>query len=180
MHGLRVIADCAQANCATYKGSRVGSFGDAARSGFYPTRNLGAIGDGGAVMTDDFATADRVRALREYGRKELYVSQTPGWNSRLGEMQAAILRVKLHYLDVGNQARMFVARKYDAALRDSGSSCQVSGKRLDMSITFTSCDVRNAIVCRHPSGKKVSLPLSITRSLFISSRLTGAACGAVT
>src|SRR6266566_5419658 len=94
-HGLRVVEDCAQAHGAKYGGQRIGSFGDVACFSFYPTKNLGAIGDGGMVVTSDPELAERAQLLREYGWSNRYVSQITGWNSRLDELQAAILRVKL-------------------------------------------------------------------------------------
>jgi dTDP-4-amino-4,6-dideoxygalactose transaminase len=115
-HGLLVIEDCAQAHGAMYHGRRVGSWGDAACFSFYPTKNLGALGDGGLVVTDNPEIADRARSLREYGWKERYVSVLPGWNTRLDEMQAAVLRVKLRYLDADNAARARLAGLYTDGL----------------------------------------------------------------
>jgi dTDP-4-amino-4,6-dideoxygalactose transaminase len=115
-YGLRVIEDCSQAHGATYKGKRVGSYGDMACFSFYPTKNLGALGDGGIVVTDQAEFALRLRLLREYGWAERYVSHFPGGNSRLDEVQAAILRVKLHYLDEDNAARAHIASMYNAKL----------------------------------------------------------------
>ena len=116
---LRVIEDCAQAHGALYKGKRVGSYGDMACFSFYPTKNLGAIGDGGMIVTDNPELADRAKLLREYGWAERYVSHIPGWNTRLDELQAAILRVKLKYLDEDNSKRMRLAEKYTQALRET-------------------------------------------------------------
>jgi len=119
-HGVRVIEDCAQAHGATYRDKRVGSWGDVACFSFYPTKNLGAIGDGGAVVTNDPALAEKVRSLREYGwSSERNVSDVSGWNSRLDELQAAILRVKLEHLDEDNKQRRKIAALYDELLRDS-------------------------------------------------------------
>jgi dTDP-4-amino-4,6-dideoxygalactose transaminase len=119
-HGLKVIEDCAQAHGAMYCDRRLGSWGDIACFSFYPTKNLGAIGDGGAVVTNDPQLAERVRSLREYGwSTERNVSHMTGWNSRLDELQAAILRVKLQYLDADNDRRRRIADLYDALLRDS-------------------------------------------------------------
>lgn len=119
-HGLKVIEDCAQAHGATYRNRRVGSWGDVACFSFYPTKNLGAIGDGGAVVTNDPALAEKVRSLREYGwGSDRYVSNVSGWNSRLDELQAAILRVKLRFLDADNERRRTIAALYDELLRDS-------------------------------------------------------------
>lgn len=115
-HGLKVIEDCAQAHGATYRGRRVGSWGDIAAFSFYPTKNLGAIGDGGLVATNDAQLAERARLLREYGWSERYVSSISGWNSRLDELQAAILRVKLRYLDADNARRRELAAIYDEML----------------------------------------------------------------
>lgn len=119
-HGLRVIEDCAQAHGAIYRGRRVGSWGDMACFSFYPTKNLGALGDGGMVVTGDPKLAEKARLLREYGWAERYISKIPGWNTRLDELQAAILRVKLRYLDADNIARANIASKYDHALECLG------------------------------------------------------------
>jgi dTDP-4-amino-4,6-dideoxygalactose transaminase len=126
-HGLRVIEDCAQAHGALYEGKRVGAWGDIACFSFYPTKNLGAIGDGGAVVTSDPALGERVRLLREYGWAERYVSHIPGWNSRLDELQAAILRVKLRYLDADNAARARLAARYAAGLAGLAVTLPVTG-----------------------------------------------------
>jgi len=119
-HGLTVVEDCAQAHGAEYKGRRVGSFGRVACFSFYPTKNLGAYGDGGMVVTDDEALAQKVRLLRQYGWEKRYVSSLRGLNSRLDEIQAAILRVKLRHLDEWNEARRARARLYGELLADSG------------------------------------------------------------
>lgn len=113
---LRVVEDCAQAHGAKIGDRRVGSFGDAAAFSFYPTKNLGALGDGGAVMTNDAALAERLRLLREYGWRERYVSEIAGMNSRLDELQAALLLVKLKYLDEENARRCQIAAVYDEKL----------------------------------------------------------------
>jgi dTDP-4-amino-4,6-dideoxygalactose transaminase len=118
-HNLRVIEDCAQAHGATYRGRRAGAWGDMACFSFYPTKNLGAIGDGGFVATDDAHLAENARLLREYGWRERYVSERAGWNTRLDELQAAILRVKLQTLDVDNARRRHLAALYDELLTAS-------------------------------------------------------------
>jgi dTDP-4-amino-4,6-dideoxygalactose transaminase len=118
-HGLRVIEDCAQAHGAIYRDRRVGSWGHIACFSFYPTKNLGAVGDGGAVVTNDPELAEKVRHLREYGWVERNISSIRGWNSRLDELQAAILRVKLQFLDADNDQRRRIADLYDQLLRDS-------------------------------------------------------------
>jgi len=114
--GIRVIEDCSQAHGVTIDGRRVGSFGDAAAFSLYPTKNLGALGDGGIVATADPELRARIAALRQYGWRERYVSAEPGVNSRLDELQAAILRVKLRDLDANNARRAAIAARYDAAL----------------------------------------------------------------
>src|SRR5205807_823058 len=119
-HGLKVVEDCAQAHGSVYKGRKTGCFGDASCFSFYPTKNLGALGDGGMVVTGDSAIAEKVRLLREYGWVERYVSQLQGWNSRLDEVQAAVLRVKLKHLDRDNAARAGLADQYAVHLRDAG------------------------------------------------------------
>ena len=111
-HSLLVIEDCAQCHGAALDGKTTGTFGDAATFSFYPTKNLGAIGDGGAVVTNDLALAAHVRELRQYGWKSRYISDTTGMNSRLDELQAAILRVKLPHLRADNQRRREIAALY--------------------------------------------------------------------
>jgi dTDP-4-amino-4,6-dideoxygalactose transaminase len=118
-HGLRVIEDCAQAHGAEAAGRKAGTFGDVAAFSFYPTKNLGALGDGGAIATNDSELADRIRALREYGWRERYVSQEAGVNSRLDPVQAAVLRVKLKYLDADNGRRRAIAGLYSEALAEA-------------------------------------------------------------
>ena len=113
---LRVIEDCAQAHGAKLGSQTVGTFADIATFSFYPTKNLGALGDGGAVVTNQANLAERVRSLREYGWRERYVSDIAGMNSRLDELQAAILRVKLKALDAENERRQQIARVYDKRL----------------------------------------------------------------
>jgi dTDP-4-amino-4,6-dideoxygalactose transaminase len=111
-HGLFVLEDAAQAHGASYYGRRAGSLGRAAAWSFYPTKNLGALGDAGAITTDDDALASRLRQLRNYGSREKYVHETLGINSRLDEIQAAILRVKLRHLDEWNVRRRLLATRY--------------------------------------------------------------------
>jgi len=118
--GIRIIEDCAQAHGAIFHGRRVGSWGDMACFSFYPTKNLGAMGDGGMIVTSNPALEERSRLLREYGWTGRYISDVRGWNSRLDEIQAAILRVKLKYLDAANASRMHVASLYDEGLSNAG------------------------------------------------------------
>src|SRR6185436_19586613 len=104
-NGLKVIEDAAQAHGARYKGRRAGSLGDAAAFSFYPGKNLGALGDGGAITTDDDALAERLRLLHNYGSRVKYTHEIECYNSRLDELQAAFLRVKLRRLDAWNDRR---------------------------------------------------------------------------
>jgi len=115
-YGLRVIEDCAQAHGAAIAGQQVGTFGDAAAFSFYPTKNLAALGDGGAVVTQDEQRATRLRELRMYGWRERYISETAGMNTRLDEIQAAILRVRLPHLPKDNARRQRIAQGYSTAL----------------------------------------------------------------
>lgn len=114
--GVPVLEDCAQSHGARRHGKQAGSFGQIACFSFYPTKNLGALGDGGAVVTNDQALAERVRQLRQYGWSQKYqVAISGGRNSRLDEMQAAILRVKLPHLDAWNEQRRYIAKRYNQA-----------------------------------------------------------------
>lgn len=115
---LPVIEDNAQAIGAAYKGRRTGSLGDAACVSFYPTKNLGAYGDAGMVVTNSPELATRIRALRNHGQAEKYLSSEPGWNSRLDEIQAAILRVKLRHLSDWQRARQSHAAEYTRLLSE--------------------------------------------------------------
>lgn len=119
-HGLVVIEDAAQAQGARYKGRRAGSLGHAAGTSFYPGKNLGALGDGGAILTSDRAIADKVRRLRNYGSEIKYQHELMGYNSRLDELQAALLRAKLRMLDAWNQRRADIARTFQQALAGCG------------------------------------------------------------
>ncbi|PYT64954.1 MAG: hypothetical protein DMG39_30620, partial [Acidobacteria bacterium] len=114
---LPLIEDCAQAFGAVYKGRRVGSFGDAGCISFYPTKNLGAYGDAGMLVTNSARLAARLRTLRNHGQTAKYLSSEPGWNSRLDEIQAAILRVKLRHLGDWRRARRSHAAEYTRLLQ---------------------------------------------------------------
>ncbi len=117
-HGAILLEDCAQAHGATLGGRKAGALARGASFSFYPTKNLGAIGDGGAITTDDDALAERLKEVRQYGWRQRYISAIEGVNSRLDEMQAAILRVKLQSLDAQNAARQRLAARYDEGLRE--------------------------------------------------------------
>jgi dTDP-4-amino-4,6-dideoxygalactose transaminase len=115
-HDLFVVEDCAQSHGALYREHRTGTWGHAAAFSFYPTKNLGALGDGGAITTRDPCLYEELRALRQYGWDDSRISQCPGWNSRLDELQAAVLRVKLVRLEENNERRIQIARTYDRLL----------------------------------------------------------------
>lgn len=119
-HGLRVIEDCAQDTGGEYENQKVGSLGDVGCFSFYPTKNLGAYGDGGMVVTNDAGLFERLSSLRQYGWDSGHISQEAGANSRLDELQAAILRVKLAHLESDNQKRRDVADRYFQALENTG------------------------------------------------------------
>lgn len=116
-HSVVVIEDCAQAHGATFEGRKAGTFGDAGCFSFYPTKNLGAMGDGGAIVTNHASLRERARLLREYGWVNRYISDIEGGNSRLDELQAAILSVKLRNLDADNDARRSIAAVYREGIR---------------------------------------------------------------
>jgi dTDP-4-amino-4,6-dideoxygalactose transaminase len=118
--GLYVIEDCAQSHGAEWRNRKTGTWGNIGAFSFYPTKNLGALGDGGCIVTNDPFLAEQVGLLREYGWKERYISSLPGANSRLDEIQAAILRVKLKYLNRDNDRRRRIANRYGQGLGESG------------------------------------------------------------
>jgi len=119
-HGVAIIEDAAQAFGASWHGKKAGTLGKAAAFSFYPTKNLSAYGDGGAISTDDEELAAHVRRLRNHGSRERYYHEEIGWNSRLDALQAAVLRVKLKHIDRWNQQRRDVAQRYDALFGANG------------------------------------------------------------
>ncbi len=129
--GLAVVEDCAQAHGALYHGAPAGSLGAAGAFSFYPTKNLGALGDGGAVTTDDAALAERARLLRNYGEQERFTHVLKGRNSRLDALQAAVLSAKLPFLEERNGRRRAIAARYDEALEgtDTQAPVEAEGRR---------------------------------------------------
>jgi dTDP-4-amino-4,6-dideoxygalactose transaminase len=117
-YNIHLIEDCAQAHGAVYKNKKVGSIGEVGCFSFYPTKNLGGIGDGGMITTNDIDIYKQLKLLREYGWKERYISFFNGYNSRLDEIQAAVLRVKLKYLEKDNMKRGAIASQYYKGLED--------------------------------------------------------------
>ncbi len=117
-HGLEVVEDCAQAHGATIGGAQVGTIGRVGCFSLYPTKNLGALGDAGIIITNDAGLAEKLRQLRQYGWRDRQSSEIPGWNSRLDELQAAVLRVRLGYLAQDNAKRRSIAARYGNAFSD--------------------------------------------------------------
>lgn len=147
-HGLKVLEDCAQAHGARHHGRLAGTMGAAAAFSFYPTKVLGAYGDGGAVLTSDEGTAARLRRLRYYGMEErYYVVSTPGHNSRLDEVQAEILRRKLRRLDAYVEGRRDVARRYEEGLGGTGLVLPGNAEGND--------HVHYVYVVRHPERDRI-------------------------
>ncbi len=116
-YGIGLVEDCAQAHGATFNSQKVGSIGMCGTFSFYPTKNLGAFGDGGAIVTNNSEIAERIHLLQQYGWRERYISEVAGYNSRLDELQAAILDCKLAWLDDGNQRRREIAQQYNLGLQ---------------------------------------------------------------
>jgi dTDP-4-amino-4,6-dideoxygalactose transaminase len=152
-NGLKVIEDAAQAHGARYKGRRAGSLGHAAAFSFYPGKNLGALGDGGAVTTNDATLADNVRRLRNYGSQVKYRHDEMGFNSRLDELQAAFLRVKLRHLENWNERRKTIARYYLETLAD------VAELELPEVPSFAE-PVWHLFVVKHPERDKLQAALA--------------------
>ncbi|MBX4189723.1 DegT/DnrJ/EryC1/StrS family aminotransferase [Candidatus Parcubacteria bacterium] len=117
-YGLKIIEDCAQSHGAVYEGKKAGNLGDAAGFSFYPSKNLGALGDAGAVTTNDRKLAKIIRAIRNYGSYKKYYNEYKGVNSRLDELQAAVLLVKLKYLDQENKKRRAIAKEYRSKIKN--------------------------------------------------------------
>ncbi len=177
-YGLKVIEDCAQAHGAMIGNKKAGTFGDAAAFSFYPTKNLGALGDGGAVVTNDDMIADNVKWLREYGWKERYISSISGVNSRLDEMQAAILRVKLGHLEKDNERRRQIASMYRRAVSTSGikSPGEIPGTTHAMHLYVIECEKREKLreyLLGKGIGTAVHYPLAIHQQSAYLGRMRG-------
>jgi dTDP-4-amino-4,6-dideoxygalactose transaminase len=133
-HGLKVIEDAAQAHGATHHGRPAGALAHAAGFSFYPAKNLGAYGDGGAITTDDEALAERLRLLRNWGSRKKYHHEEPGLNSRLDTLQAAVLSVKLRHLAAWNDRRRQLAAAYDRLLQDQSELSRPSNQAEDQAV----------------------------------------------
>jgi len=158
-YNLKVIEDCAQAHGATYKGKRCGSMSDAAAFSFYPTKILGGYGDGGMVITSDKDTFDRLRRLRFYGMQDKYYSLEQGYNSRLDELHAEILRHKLKHISQYIQRRIFLAKRYAEKLADTSLILPKEAEHNQ--------HVFYLYVCRHPGRDAIIAELK-KRDIFIN------------
>jgi dTDP-4-amino-4,6-dideoxygalactose transaminase len=151
-HGLKVLEDAAQAHGAVYKTQRIGAHSDAVAWSFYPGKNLGAVGDAGAVTTNDAALADRIRILRNYGSRTKYHNDVKGYNSRLDPIQAAVLRVKLPHLDEWNSRRSRIAARYLSEL--SGTDLILPQGQADVTSAW------HLFVIRHPRRDELQKKLA--------------------
>ncbi|MGD0078450.1 MAG: DegT/DnrJ/EryC1/StrS family aminotransferase [Sedimentisphaerales bacterium] len=179
-YNLKVVEDCAQAHGAEIAGKKAGTFGDAAAFSFYPTKNLGALGDGGAVVTNSPETADKLRRLREYGWKQRYISSIPGLNSRLDEIQATVLRVKLRYLSQDNTRRRTIAERYRTALNQSNVTppAKIEGTLHAMHLFVVECsrpDELQEFMKKKGIGTATHYPKAIHQQPAYSGRIKGGA-----
>jgi dTDP-4-amino-4,6-dideoxygalactose transaminase len=148
-HNIPVIEDACQAHGAEYKGRRAGSVGIAGAFSFYPGKNLGAFGEGGAVTTNDAALAERIKVLREHGQPRKYYHSHIGWNARMDGIQGAVLRIKLKYLEEANARRRAHAAYYEALLRDCSQvtlPTEVSQRRHVYHLYVIECEQRDAVI----------------------------------
>jgi dTDP-4-amino-4,6-dideoxygalactose transaminase len=167
-HGLRVVDDAAQAHGAEYRGRRVGTLADATAWSFYPSKNLGAYGDAGAVTTDDPELAQRLRMLRNYGEEQRYYHSIRGFNSRLDEIQAAILRVKLRHLEAWNERRRAIAARYEALIGhpDVRLPTEAPGARHVFHLYVIRAEQRDALrehLLAREIGSQIHYPLPVYR-----------------
>jgi dTDP-3-amino-3,4,6-trideoxy-alpha-D-glucose transaminase len=166
-HGLVLVEDCAQAHGARHNGQPVGTFGQASAWSFYPTKNLGAFGDAGLIGTASEATAMRVRALRQYGWRQRGVSETHGWNSRLDELQAAILRVGLATLGADNARRRSIAQVYRQALSPALNGPVAPPSDLSVEHLFVVChkqrDALRQVIQREGVSTEIHYPVPCHR-----------------
>lgn len=176
-HGLWLIEDCAQSFGAEYRGRKTGSFGALGCLSFYPTKNLSALGDGGMVVTDDAALADTVRMLRNHGSREPQRHERIGYNSRLDELQAAILRVKLRHLDALNARRREWAGIYDRALGDFVTVPRATAPRTHVYNLYTvRCRQRDRLA-RHLARSGVATAVHYRTPLHLQAALRGRYAG---
>jgi dTDP-4-amino-4,6-dideoxygalactose transaminase len=165
-HGLKLIEDCAQATGARYRGRTVGSLADVGCFSFYPTKNLGAVGDGGMVITSDETLAARLRRLRQYGWNEFRETEEPGLNSRLDPLQAAILRAKLPSLDADNARRVSIAQRYANGLAGLPLKLPENSGGHVYHLYVVACETRDALAVhlgKEGVGSAVHYPVPVHR-----------------
>lgn len=176
-YGLRLVEDCAQAHGAMYKGRMAGSFGDFGCFSFYPTKNLGALGDGGAVVCSDAQLDERVRMLRNYGSSKKYYNEVIGFNSRLDEMQAAFLTVKLKYLEKITAHKRELARLYDYGLSDAFAKPIVDSDFFDVYHIYNIChpqrDRLRSFLLDNGIGSEIHYPLPPHRQRAMRGLISG-------
>lgn len=179
-YDLKVIEDCAQAHGARYKGKTAGSFGHCAAFSFYPTKNLGALGDGGAVLTNDNACAEKVQVLRNYGSKKKYYNEMVGYNSRLDEMQAGFLYAKLQRLDQINQHKRKLAALYLGSLKDDFIMPVVDDDHIDVyhifNIRHHQRDKLREYLLKRGIKTEIHYPVPPHKQKAMRNILTGSSC----
>lgn len=169
VHCLKIIEDCAQSHGAMHKNKKSGTFGDYAAFSFYPTKNLGALGDGGCVLCDDAGRIASIKRLRNYGSEKKYFNDVVGFNSRLDEMQAAFLSVKLKYLDVINAHKRKLASLYSANLKEDFIKPQAHKDYFDVfhiyNVRHEKRDELKAYLLKHQIGTEIHYPVAPHKQL---------------
>ena len=176
-YGLRLLEDCAQSHGATYKGKMTGSFGDFGCFSFYPTKNLGALGDAGAVVCNDEALLQKVKMLRNYGSSRKYHNEVVGFNSRLDEIQAAFLRVKLRHIASITAHKQVLAKRYLGQLSSEYVLPQLNGERVDVyhifNIRHALRDELKAYLLENGVGTEVHYPVAPHHQVAMRGVLSG-------
>lgn len=169
VHNLKIIEDCAQSHGAMHKNKKSGTFGDFAAFSFYPTKNLGALGDGGCVVCDDAGRIASIKRLRNYGSERKYYNEVVGLNSRLDEMQAAFLSVKLRYLDVINAHKRKLASVYSANLKEDFIKPQSHEDYFDVfhiyNVRHENRDELKGYLLKHQVGTEIHYPVAPHKQL---------------
>jgi len=169
VHGLKIVEDCAQSHGAMFKNRKSGTFGDYAAFSFYPTKNLGALGDGGCVVCDDAGRIASIKRLRNYGSEKKYYNEVVGFNSRLDEMQAAFLSVKLKYLDAINEHKRKLASVYTDNLKADFIRPQTHKDYFDVfhiyNVRHEKRDELKAHLLKHQVGTEIHYPLAPHKQL---------------
>jgi dTDP-4-amino-4,6-dideoxygalactose transaminase len=176
-YGLKIFEDCAQAHGACLRDTKTGAFGDCAAFSFYPTKNLGALGDGGAVTTNDSAVAEKIRMLRNYGSNRKYHNEMVGMNSRLDEVQAALLSIKLANLDRINDHKRKLAALYRQGLRDDFVKPVIADNFFDVfhiyNIRHPRRDELKAYLAGNGVGTEIHYPVPPHRQQALQGMFTG-------